>query len=134
MYVYVCVRITLCIYVEQEELDLMRMDDETFSRVLKESSVHQEDYLNAAANAHKMRRKRQQPTYYQREVEFLKSDKCGEYDRDDWVRRNAEEEIKTITKISVRRQIEMQAFLGMHCVCLHVYVRTVAVADFLSLF
>ena len=59
MYVYLCVCIcmciTVCIYVEQEELDLMRMDDETLSRVLRESSVHHEDYLNAAANAHKMR-------------------------------------------------------------------------------
>ena len=130
--VCICMCITMCIYVEQEELDLMRMDDETLSRVLRESSVHHEDYLNAAANAHKMRQ--QQPVYYQNKVEFLKSDKCGEYDRDDWVKRNAEEEVKTIIKIAVRRQIEMQAFLGMYCVCLHMYAHTVAANGFLSLF
>ena len=86
------------------------MDDETLNRALEENrdlSNHVYDIHRTATNAHLKK-----PIYYQDEVNFLRSDKSGEFDRDDWVKNSAEDELKAIVKIAVRRQIEMEAFLG----------------------
>ena len=90
--------------------ELMRMDDETLNRALEENrdlSNHVYDIHRTATNAHLKK-----PIYYQDEVNFLRSDKSGEFDRDDWVKNSAEDELKAMVKIAVRRQIEMEAFLG----------------------
>ena len=97
--------------IHEEDDELMRMDDETLSKVLESG----DDF---GTKASEILRRIRNGVSYQSEVDFLRTDKCGEYDRDEWVRSSAEDELKAIVRIAVRRQIEMEAYIGTFR-CIH---------------